>query len=315
MSAATAKRRLAALSEQLVNPVGDQGKFEDIPVLKKIAPDSTAPRVQGKVVIVTGTNSPLGIGRASAHQFAQNGARAVYICDFSDSHLETHKREIVSLYPDVDIHVRRFDAADEDAVKSVVDEAVLTYGRLDIFFANAGIVGQPKMFTEISSDEFMHTLKTNVVSVHLAAKYAAPAMMLTSEEKKYPAGSIIATASVAGLRSNAGSSDYSASKSGVISLAQTISYQLAGTGIRVNAICPGVIETGMTAIMYEAARQKGTEKKIGQLNPLRRGAQADEVARVALFLGSEESSYVNGQAWAVDGGLSSGHPFVPGKLA
>lgn len=179
MSAATTKRRLAALSEQLVAPIGDQGKFEDIPVLKKIAPDSTGPRVKGKVVIVTGqslltvpcpgltptvgTNSPLGIGRASAHQFAQNGARAVYICDFSDSHLETHKREIVSLYPNVEVHVRRFDAADEDAVKSVVDEAVLTYGRLDIFFANAGIVGQPKIFTEITSDEFLHTLKTNVV--------------------------------------------------------------------------------------------------------------------------------------------------------
>jgi NAD(P)-dependent dehydrogenase (short-subunit alcohol dehydrogenase family) len=140
-------------------------------------------------------------------------------------------------------------------------------------------------------------------------------MMLTIEEKKYPAGSIVATASVAGIRSNAGSSDYSASKSGVISLAQTISYLLAGTGIRINAICPGVIETGMTATMYDAARAKGTEKKIGQLNPLRRGAQADEVARVALFLGSDESSYVNGQAWAVDGGLSAGHPFVPGKLA
>lgn len=139
-------------------------------------------------------------------------------------------------------------------------------------------------------------------------------MMVTSEEKKYPSGSIIGTASVAGIRSNAGSSDYSASKASVISLAQTIAYQLAGTGIRINAICPGVIETGMTAIMYEAARQRGTEKKIGQLNPLRRGAHADEVARVALFLGSEESSYVNGQAWAVDGGLSAGHPFVPGKL-
>lgn len=151
-------------------------------------------------------------------------------------------------------------------------------------------------------------------SVHLAAKYGAPAMMLTSEEKKYPSGSIIGTASVAGLRSNAGSSDYSASKSAVISLAQTLAYQLAGTGIRVNAICPGVIETGMTAIMYEAARSRGTESKIGQLNPLRRGAHADEVARVALFLGSDEASYVNGQAWAVDGGLSAGHPFVPGKL-
>jgi len=311
---ASAKRRLAALSEQLVAPIGDQGKFETIPILKKIAADSTGPRVKGKVVIVTGTNSPLGIGRASAHQFAQNGAKAVYVCDFNDSNLEIHKRELAVLYPDVEIHIRKFDASDEEAVKAVVDDAVKKYGRLDIFFANAGIVGQPKIFTEITSEEFLHTLKTNVVSVHLAAKYAAPAMMITSADKEYPSGSIVATASVAGLRSNAGSSDYSASKSGVISLAQTMSYQLAGTGVRVNAICPGVIETGMTAPMYEAARSRGTEKKIGQLNPLRRGAHADEVARVALFLGSDESSYVNGQAWAVDGGLSAGHPFVPGKL-
>jgi len=310
-----ARRRLAALSEQLVNPVGDQGTFEDIPILKKIAPDSTGPRAKDKVVIITGTNSPLGIGRASAHQFAQNGARAIYICDYDDSNLETHKRELASLYPNVEVHTRTFDAADEKGVEDVVSHAIKTYGRLDIFFANAGIVGQNKPFTEISTDEFLHTLKTNVVSVHLAAKYGAPAMMVTSPEKQYPSGSIIGTASVAGLRSNAGSSDYSASKAGVVSLAQTLSYQLTGTGIRVNAICPGVIETGMTAPMYEAARVRGTEKKIGQLNPLRRGAHADEVARVALFLGSDESSYVNGQAWAVDGGLSAGHPFVPGRLA
>ena len=96
---------------------------------------------------------------------------------------------------------------------------------------------------------------------------------------------------------------------------QTTAYQLAGTGIRCNAICPGLIKTGMTAPMYDAARAKGSEKKIGQLNPLQRGGLADEIARVALFLGSEESSYVNGQAWAVDGGLSAGHPVVPGKMA
>jgi NAD(P)-dependent dehydrogenase (short-subunit alcohol dehydrogenase family) len=123
------------------------------------------------------------------------------------------------------------------------------------------------------------------------------------------------TASVAGLRSNAGGTDYSASKASVISLAQTISYQLAGTGIRINAVCPGVIETGMTKPMYDAADKRGTRAKIGQLNPLKRGAHADEVARVALFLGSDEASYVNGQAWAVDGGLSAGHPYVLGKLA
>jgi NAD(P)-dependent dehydrogenase (short-subunit alcohol dehydrogenase family) len=159
----SAKRRLAALSEQLVAPLGDQGSFEGIPILKKIAPDSTGPRVKGKVVIITGTNSPLGIGRASAHQFAQNGARAIYICDYNDSHLETHKREITSLYPGVDIHTRKFDAADETAVKAVVDDAVKTYGRLDVFYANAGVIGTPTIFTEISGDQFLATMKTNVV--------------------------------------------------------------------------------------------------------------------------------------------------------
>lgn len=140
-------------------------------------------------------------------------------------------------------------------------------------------------------------------------------MAKTSAEKKASGGSILMTASVAGIRSNAGPTAYSASKAAVINLAATIAYQLAGSNIRANAICPGVIETGMTAPMYEAARARGTERKIGQLNPLKRGAHADEVARVALFLGSDDSSYVNGQAVAVDGGLSSGHPYVPGKLA
>jgi NAD(P)-dependent dehydrogenase (short-subunit alcohol dehydrogenase family) len=140
-------------------------------------------------------------------------------------------------------------------------------------------------------------------------------MQQTSDSKPSPQGSIILTASVAGLRSNAGSTPYSASKAAVVSLAQTSAFQLAGTNVRVNALCPGLIETGMTAVVFEAARARGTEKKIGQLNPLKRGGVADEIARVALFLGSDDSSYVNGQAWAVDGGLSAGHPFVPGKIS
>lgn len=139
-------------------------------------------------------------------------------------------------------------------------------------------------------------------------------MAKTSPDKPVPGGSIIGTASVAGLRSNAGSTPYSASKAAVVSLAQTLAFQLAGTGVRINAICPGLIETGMTAPVYAAARARGTASKIGQLNPCRRGGHADEIARVALFLGSDESSYVNGQAWAVDGGLSAGHPYVPGRL-
>ena len=108
---------------------------------------------------------------------------------------------------------------------------------------------------------------------------------------------------------------YSASKAGVISIAQTGANQLAGSGIRVNAICPGLTETGMTQPVFDSARAKGKQDRIGQLNPLRRAAGPQEIAEVALFLASDAASYVNGQAIAVDGGLSSSHPVVPGKMA
>ena len=103
----------------------------------------------------------------------------------------------------------------------------------------------------------MNVLRTNALSVFLAAKHASRAMLKTSDQKPYPSGSIIATASVAGLRSNAGPTDYSASKAAVISLMQTCAYQLAGSGIRCNAVCPGLIETGMTRVTYDAARKRG----------------------------------------------------------
>ncbi|KAH9896331.1 3-oxoacyl-acyl carrier protein reductase [Xylariomycetidae sp. FL2044] len=309
----TAKERIQALGNQLAPP--QQAVTEGIPTIKKVAGTSSGPRLEGKVVIITGANSILGIGRASAMHFAENGAKALWLCDYDSKYLETHKCEIKSLFPAVDVHVRCFDAADETAVKAVVDEAIETYNRLDVFFANAGVVGPMAPFDGMGKDEFMKVMDTNVASVWLAAKYAAPAMTRTSKEKRSSSGSIIGTASVAGLRSNAGSTPYSASKAAVISLGQTIAYQLAGTQVRMNVICPGLIETGMTAPTFQAARARGTEKKIGQLNPLKRGGNADEVARVALFLASDEASYVNGQAWAVDGGLSAGLPFVPGKMA
>ena len=117
----------------------------------------------GKVIIVTGADSPTGIGRASAHQFAANGARAIYICDFSDTYLSAHARELNELYPDVDVHARRFDAADEEAVKAVIEDALEKYGRLDVVFANAGIVGPNQRFEDVAGDAFMETMRVNVL--------------------------------------------------------------------------------------------------------------------------------------------------------
>jgi len=311
------KARITALSEQLAKPLNpaDLGSFEGVPNIPTIARDTVGPSVKDKVVVVTGANSVNGIGRATSHQFARNGARAVFICDYKTDLLDIHAREIQSLYPGVDVHARKVDAAEESDVENLVNEVLEKYGRLDIFFANAGITTGMERITEASADNFMKAMRTNALGVFLATKHAARGMLKTSESKPYPAGSIVATASVAGLRSNAGTTDYSASKAAVISIMQTAAYQLTGQGIRCNAVCPGLIETGMTSAVYEAARQRGTERKIGQLNPLQRGGIADEIARVVAFLASDSASYVNGQAWAVDGGLSAGHPFAPGKLA
>lgn len=108
----------------------------------------------------------MGIGRATAHQFAANGATAIYICDFADQHLQTHVREIKSLYPTVEVHARKIDAGNEEDVKGVISEAVQKYGRLDVFFANAGIVGgHGRVYDEESTAEaFMHVMKTNALS-------------------------------------------------------------------------------------------------------------------------------------------------------
>ena len=152
---------------------------------------------------------------------------------------------------------------------------------------------------------WQEVLQVNLVGTFLCIKHAAPRMIEAG------AGSIVCTASVAGLRANAGGPPYAASKAGVISLAQTVATELTGTGVRINAICPGLIETGMTRPIFERARERGTDHKIGQLNPLQRYGEPHEIANMALFLASDEASYVNGQAFAVDGGLSSTHPFVP----
>jgi NAD(P)-dependent dehydrogenase (short-subunit alcohol dehydrogenase family) len=118
--------------------------------------------MKGKVCIVTGANSALGIGRATVHQFAQNGAKAIYLCDFNGDLFETHKKELKSLYPDVEVHTRQFDAADEPSVEKVVSEAVKTYGRLDVFFAN-GAIATGQLFTETPPEQVMEALRVNVL--------------------------------------------------------------------------------------------------------------------------------------------------------
>jgi NAD(P)-dependent dehydrogenase (short-subunit alcohol dehydrogenase family) len=186
-----------------------------------------------------------------------------------------------------------------------VDGALGAFGRLDVFYANAGISGGARGgIFDATPAVWLETLRVNLVGPFLAIKHAAPHI------RDGGGGAILCTASVAGLRSGAGPAQYSASKAGVINLVQVAAQQLAGTGVRVNAICPGLIETGMTWPIYHAAREAGSLERIGQLNPLLRGGQPEEIAAVALFLASDAASYIHGQAIAVDGGLSSSHPTI-----
>jgi NAD(P)-dependent dehydrogenase (short-subunit alcohol dehydrogenase family) len=199
--------------------------------------------------------------------------------------------------------ITQLDAGSEEEVEAFVERTVADLGGIDIVFANAGISGGMAGIFEQSSTDWQEILRVNLVGPFLLIKYAAPHM------KERGGGSIICTASVAGLRAGAGGAAYSASKAGVISLVKVAATQLAGTIVRVNAICPGLIETGMTAPLYEWARSTGREERIGRLNPMKRGGEPAEIASVALFLASDAASYVNGQAIAVDGGLSASHPF------
>ena len=237
-------------------------------------------RLAGKVALVTGAAS--GIGKATVELFRREGATVVG-ADAAEG---------------ADVQA---DAGSEEQVRRLVEDTAAQHGGLDIVFANAGISGGFASISEQSAADWAEILRVNLIGPFLAIKYAAPIMAQRG------GGSIICTASVAGLRSGAGGAAYSASKAGVINLVQTAAQQLAGTGIRVNAICPGLIETGMTKPIYDMARESGQEERIGELNPLRRGGEPEEIAKAALFLASTDASYINGQALVVDGGLSSSH--------
>ena len=256
-------------------------------------------RLQGKSAIVTGAAS--GIGRASALLFAREGARLL-IADRAEEGLNQTLEMIQKAGHAAS--ALAMDAGNEDDVKKLVATAIHEFGRLDVVYANAGVSGGLTSLLEIEVSNFMEILRINTIGPYLAIKHAAPHMI------KQGSGSIVMTASVAALRANAGNVAYSASKAGVISLAQTAANALIGTGVRVNAVCPGLIETGMTRPIFEQARARGTDGKIGQLNAMQRAGRPEEIAAMALFLASDDASYVNGQAFPVDGGLSSTHPFA-----
>jgi len=255
-------------------------------------------RLEGKSVVITGAGS--GIGRAASLLFTREGARLIAV-DRAESVRDTVE-QVRKAGGTAEAVVA--DAGSEEDVVAFIDKAISTYGRLDAIVANAGVSGGLVPLAEQTVEHWQEILRINLIGPFLAVKYSIPQMI------KQHGGSIVCTASVAGLKSGASGHPYAASKAGVISLVQTTAYSLSGTGVRINAICPGLIETGMTRPIFENARERGTDGKIGQLNPLKRAGQPHELAAMGLFLASDDASYVNGQAIPVDGGLTASMPYT-----
>jgi len=244
------------------------------------------------VVLITGALT--GIGRATSIAFAREGAQLV-VSGRRENEGQSLAKELRELGAEAEFV--RADVRKEEDVRNLVDKTVARFGRLDVAVNNAGTEGQPGPLTEQSAETYANTFDTNVLGVVLSLKHELRAM--------YPQkhGSIINVSSVAGQRGFPGASVYVASKHAVEGLTKAAALEAAPTGVRVNAVAPGPIETPM---LNRFVGSEANKIQFLQRIPLQRAGEAAEVAATILFLASDKAPYVTGQSFAVDGGKLAG---------
>lgn len=248
-------------------------------------------RLEGRVAIITGAAS--GIGEATARLFAKEGAQ-LGLADVNEKALNEVADQIAKAGGRV--LGMKTDVSNEKEVKTLVDLTLGEFSKVDILINNAGVMGDLAAIDAQDGNVWHQVYGVNVLGAVYGTKHVAGHMQARRS------GAIVNLASVAGIRSGAGGNAYSASKAAVINFTQTSACDLGEYNIRVNCVCPGLIETGMTKMIFDYAREKGKEKKIGSRCELRRYGRPEEIASVILFLSSDDASYMTGQALAVDGG-------------
>jgi NAD(P)-dependent dehydrogenase (short-subunit alcohol dehydrogenase family) len=253
-------------------------------------------RLDGKVTVVTGAAGI--IGAATIRLLAERGAHIVAV-DRREADLRDAVAELPASARALAIPA---DVTDEDEVARYVRAAVDTFGSIDVYFNNAGVEGEVKPITDYSLEAFRRVIDVSVVGVFLGLKHVLPAM------RKQDKGSIINTASIAGLIGSPQLAVYSASKHAVIGLTKSAAWECTGTGVRVNCVCPGLIDSRMLSAILQG-RQGGNApvptEKIVERVPAGRLGLASEVASVVAFLASDEASYVSGSSYTVDGGRTA----------
>jgi NAD(P)-dependent dehydrogenase (short-subunit alcohol dehydrogenase family) len=249
-------------------------------------------KLRGKVALITGAGS--GIGRATAILFAREGAKVVVV-DYNEA-TARETAELIKKSGGEAIFIKA-DVSNSEDVRKMIERAVQEYGRLDILYNNAGIEGQQAPTAECPEENFERVISVNLRGVFLGMKYGIQQML------KQGGGVIINTASVAGMVGFAGLPAYCASKGGVIQLTRTAALEYATMNIRINAICPGVIWTPM--VERFTGKREEMIKQFSEIQPVKRMGRPEEVAALALFLASEDSSFITGAAITIDGGYTA----------